>query len=175
MNREILASGDWEDGISWEFYVADELPPLELCTAVMCVAIHDGKVVLARSKRGWGVLGGHIEDGESPTDALAREALEEGGYVIDRHGLFAIKAINSKKPVPHPTPGRFYPFPTGYMAYYWAESESPLREYTGEEILESASFAIDQLVGMELRDQHIITAGLQAHGKARTAQFPPLR
>lgn len=170
MKGEILTTGEWDEGISWEMYTATELPPLELCTAVMCVAIHDGKLVLARSERGWGLLGGHIEEGETQEDALFREALEEGGFAIDRYELFAVKAITHKKPVPHQQTGKFYPFPTGYMAYYWAVSESSLLPYTGEEILESASFLIEDVAAMGLKDQHIIDFGLQAHAKARTAQ-----
>ncbi len=34
--------------------------------------------------RGWCILGGHIEEGETPRQAVIREAMEEGGVKPDR-------------------------------------------------------------------------------------------
>lgn len=80
-----IDSGIWGDKISWELYPANDLkdvPALELCTAVFCLAItEDEKILLMRAARGWSILGGHIEEGESIPDTLMRESLEEGGLL----------------------------------------------------------------------------------------------
>jgi len=54
------------------------LPPQELVTAAFCLAITEGEeIILARSKRGWGMLGGHAKDGESIEDALTIKSLTD--------------------------------------------------------------------------------------------------
>ena len=163
-----IAVGDWGEHVSWELYEASTLPPAELCTAVMCVAVSDGKVVLACSERGWGMLGGHIEAGETLDAALMREALEEGGFIIDRHQLFAVRKITAKIQASK-RPGITYPFPTSYMTYYWATTSKPLQAPTGEEILESGSFALDELGALKSADQIVIEAGWEAYSKYSAA------
>ena len=153
-NRKLIKSGNWGENVAWELYETDTLPQKELCTAVMCVAISvDGKIVLTRTPRGWGMLGGHIEEGESPEDTLHREAYEEGGFIIDQCKLFAIRKITAKTRAPHPQPGKEYPFPTSYMTYYWATTKQPLVPPTGDEVLESARFGIDEVVALDIPDQ----------------------
>jgi 8-oxo-dGTP diphosphatase len=51
------------------------------------IIVHEGKTLLAKRKGShgegaWGSLGGHVEFGESPVDAVKREALEELGIEI---------------------------------------------------------------------------------------------
>ena len=140
-----VETGTWSDIVSWEFYLSSELPPAELCTAVFCVAITpEGKVVLSRPERGWGMLGGHIEEGETLEAALVREAQEEGGFMPVNPHLFGYKKIIHSEPVPHQLPGKFYPFPHSYIVYYWATTDTPIVEHFGEEVLESGSFSVDE-------------------------------
>lgn len=120
-----IAVGSWGKNISWELYETSVVPPIELCTAVMCVAIAGEKIILACSERGWGMLGGHIEDEETLEGALRREALEEGGFTIERYGLFAVRKITAGVEDTQ-RPGKAYPFPISYMAYYWSTSTQPL-------------------------------------------------
>jgi len=83
-----IASGSWSDDIAWEFYIADETPPRELCTAVFCVAIHnDDTIVLTKTRRGWELLGGHLEGDETIEQGLFRESHEEGGYTPEVYKL----------------------------------------------------------------------------------------
>lgn len=164
MVDSLIASGIWGENISWELQRASNLPPAELCTAVMCVAIAENKIVLARSERGWGMLGGHIEDGESLDDALFREAREEGGFNIDRYKPFAVRKITAKTPVPNRT-GTSYPFPTSYIVYYWATTTDPIMNPTGEEIIESGSFTLSDIDALNTPDKPIIEAGWRKYAK----------
>jgi 8-oxo-dGTP pyrophosphatase MutT (NUDIX family) len=158
----LIQTGSWSEDVAWELYETTDLPPMELCTAVMCVAIADGKTVLTRNERGWGLLGGHIEDGESLEDALRREAREEGGFIIDQCGVFAVKKILSKVAIPHQRPGEHYPFPVSYMTYYWATTKEPLDVPTGEEIIECGSFSAAEIDLLGTSDRLILEAGWRA-------------
>jgi 8-oxo-dGTP pyrophosphatase MutT (NUDIX family) len=66
MGKAIL-SGVWDKNQSWELYQDTVLPNLDLCSAVYCLAIlpDTEQVILTRNQRGWEMLGGHIEAGES--------------------------------------------------------------------------------------------------------------
>jgi 8-oxo-dGTP pyrophosphatase MutT (NUDIX family) len=161
-NKKLLRAGDWSEDIAWELYETTTLPPEELCTAVMCVAISDNRVVLACAKRGWGMLGGHIEEGESLEDALRREAHEEGDFIIAQCQPFAVRKITAKTQIPHQRPGKNYPFPVSYIAYYWATTEQPLGVSTGDEIFESGSFKISEVDSLKTPDQLVIEVGWKA-------------
>lgn len=155
----LLDIGSWSNDVSWELYATSVLPPADLCSAVMCVAIRDNKVILARSERGWGMLGGHIEGDETFEETLYREALEEGGFIIDSHTLFAVRKIISRRPIPHQQEGRTYPYPVSYIPYYVAVTDKELLKPTGEEILENGSFILNDLPALKTRDQRTIEAG----------------
>jgi 8-oxo-dGTP diphosphatase len=167
--QQVIVTGDWGESVVWELYGTDVPPPTELTTAVMCVAIVNGKIVLARSERGWGMLGGHIEDSETPEDALRREALEEGGFLVDQHQLFAVRKVTSRVPMPHQQPGKNYPFPTSYLVYYWATTKQLLQPLTGTEILESRSFALEEIAALGVPDQPVIEAGWRAYEARQTS------
>jgi 8-oxo-dGTP pyrophosphatase MutT (NUDIX family) len=150
----VIISGKWDSNQTWELYQDDIMPDTTVCTAVYCLAILPGKrqVVLTRNHRGWEMLGGHIEPGETVQEALLRECLEEGGFTPENHRLFGYRRITARKPEPHgQREGSFYPFPHGYIPHFVATSTLPLQEPNGEEILESKAFAFEELeaLGME--------------------------
>lgn len=161
-NQPIL-TGRWDDNQSWEFYLDAEPPELLLCTAVYCLAViaHSGNVVLARNHRGWEMLGGHIEPGETVEQALLRECLEEGGYTPDRYTLFGYRKINSKIPIVHSQRDGYYPFPHGYIPHFVAVSSQPLQKPTGAEIVESREFSPDELRTLGMEQELLIELGLQ--------------
>ncbi|HJP81296.1 MAG TPA: NUDIX domain-containing protein [Candidatus Saccharimonadales bacterium] len=159
--KNIISTGEWGSDASWELYHSVDQPPLALSTAVMCVAIYNGSIVLARNDRGWGLLGGHIEKGESHIDALKREAHEEGGFVIDAHEQFAVRKITNSRPLS--LPGRRpYPFPISYMPFYWAITDTPPTTHYAEDIFESKVFHIDEITPSLTNDYAIILAGWKA-------------
>jgi 8-oxo-dGTP pyrophosphatase MutT (NUDIX family) len=166
--KKIISTGQWGSDATWELYHSMDQPPLALSTAVMCVAIHDGSIILCRNDRGWGVLGGHIEEGESHIDALKREAHEEGGFLIDSHAQFAVRKITNSRPLS--LPGRRpYPFPISYMSFYWATTTTPLTTHFGEDILESKAFPLSEITPELTNDYAVILAGWNAFHASKHA------
>lgn len=157
--KQAIFSGSWDDNQSWELYRDDKKPEASLCTAVYCLAIipSSKQVVLTRNQRGWEMLGGHIESGETIEEALRRECLEEGGFTPESYQLFGYRKITAKKPVPHNQRGNnFYPFPHGYIPHFISISSLPLKEPTGMEIIERKAFSFDELPALDMEQTNII-------------------
>ncbi len=130
-----------EDNIFWlpkgmkatvETYLSDELPPLEFCPSSYTLVFKDGALLLAdlregeRLTRSLDVPGGHIDEGESPEQAVIRETFEETGVYIDKPQLVAVKKIIIHTPKPE---GYRYPYPVSYMLYYLSafKEETPFK------------------------------------------------
>ncbi|MDP2683669.1 MAG: NUDIX domain-containing protein [bacterium] len=77
----------------------DSPPPDELVSAVFLIPFDSsGKILCCHNQRGWDIVGGHVEQGESFKKALKREVLEEGGATFDSAIPFAtISSSTSKK------------------------------------------------------------------------------
>lgn len=52
-------------------------------TASFALIRNEGKLLVINGKRGWDIPGGHVEDGETATDAVHREVLEEACVTIE--------------------------------------------------------------------------------------------
>lgn len=148
----------------WEFYLDNRMPPRHLCTAVACLAlVEKGEaLVLTRNYRGWEILGGHIENGESIEDALLRESLEEGGFTPEKNALFGHRKIISSEAGAPDQRRADYPFPISYIPHYVATSDQPLQPPTGEEIIESRTLPVGQVDTLEIVASEIVKAGLAA-------------
>jgi len=98
-----ILEGAWDSNQSWALYQDTKMPDVKLCTAVYCLAIlpDTKQVVLTRNNRGWEMLGGHIEPGETIEEAMVRECIEEGGFTPETYALFGYRKITAKTPVPH--------------------------------------------------------------------------
>jgi len=80
------------------------LKPQELKLRVACLLIEDGKILLARHKRGekeyWTLPGGGLEKGERIGDCLKREIWEESGLEIEvKEVLFVFDVIEPERQV----------------------------------------------------------------------------
>lgn len=131
-----IGEGAWTNGISWEFFVAEKMPPVELCTAVCCVLTYQGQLVVVENKRGWELPAGNIELEEVPEVAMVREVQEETGAEItdERLHFFGYKKLTATEPsLRKDGSGQYYPFPHSYVVFYFGEAMN-LREKTGNDV-----------------------------------------
>jgi len=62
--------------------------------ASVLLATPDGRVLLARNRRGWGTVGGHVEvDDETLRTAACREVLEEVGLLLAPESLEPLAVV----------------------------------------------------------------------------------
>lgn len=140
--EQVVESGNWGPDTSWQLVLSQELPNPKLCAAVACVAItnidrHEIALTLNTHSQGpprrgtWELLAGHVDPldpndphGERETleQALAREALEESGFIIERAVLFGYRRVQNAQPSPYPE--------LSYLPYYWAVTKDALAEPT---------------------------------------------
>ena len=154
-----IISGKFSENTSWEFHLSKDLPLRELCSAVFCIAMYQDKIVLTRNHRGWEFLGGHIEKGETVEEALHREAMEEGGFTIDRYKIFGHRKFIAKENIKG-LRGIHYPFPISYNPHYIAISESEPGECDAEECFERKAFTIAEIEKLSIRGFPLLEASL---------------
>ena len=57
---------------------------------------NEGKMLLLENRRGtWGILGGHLEEGETPKDAVIREVKEEANIEVKIGPLIAVRTFKN--------------------------------------------------------------------------------
>jgi len=102
----------WGENNSTEvqFHTAESLPNnTDNITSVMGAIFLEGKLLLTKPRRGWGLPGGHIEENESPEESLKRECIEEAGVEIDNLKLIGYwktrKLINLDSNKQYPNEG----------------------------------------------------------------------
>lgn len=66
------------------------LPSNELVSSVFLIALKNSKILAIKNERGWDIPGGHVEEGETPEEALIREVQEEAGANFTDAKLLAI-------------------------------------------------------------------------------------
>ncbi|MGU3568001.1 NUDIX hydrolase [Paenibacillus sp. D51F] len=89
-------------------------------TSVHGVCVDNGHILLVKvSGRGWNLPGGHVEEGESPEEALLRECMEEGCVRCGSSSLLGLIRI-SHEANPLFDPQGKYPL-VAYQAFYKTE------------------------------------------------------
>jgi 8-oxo-dGTP pyrophosphatase MutT (NUDIX family) len=115
-----ILQGAWGETFdtNWEFFVATYLPMDSVLSAAMGIPFYKDKIVLTRTKRGWEIPGGHIEEGEDLVSCLKRELLEEVGATdIVSNRLFGYRKIINPDRKVYAMEGKRYPRKT-IVPYY---------------------------------------------------------
>ncbi len=86
------------------------------------ICIKDGKLACVQTPKGYFLLGGGIEQGESQTDCIHRECLEEAGLSVTLTRSFC--AADSY--TIHPRIGPFHPIQYYYLGTIGARVQDPI-------------------------------------------------
>jgi len=83
-NRKIKFPTDfWEDTQNRLEFIPGKMPPASVkITAVKAFLISNKKLLLVDISRGWDIPTGHINENESPEQALIREVMEEAEIIV---------------------------------------------------------------------------------------------
>lgn len=119
---------------SIEVVASEILAPQHLTTtAFMIILTRDNKVIMAHNRRrGLEFAGGHIEPGETPTQAAVREAFEETGHRVSHIRAIGFQMMISEGTVPADYK---YPHPLGFQQFFVGESMSHVPYVENDECL----------------------------------------
>jgi 8-oxo-dGTP pyrophosphatase MutT (NUDIX family) len=102
----------WGTNATLSFEATEHLPPPELTSIAGGFIFYQDKLLLANIPgRGWEIVGGRIDLGESPEMTFRREALNQVGVQVEHLQMLGMMRIEHGGPQPPNCP---YPFPTGY-------------------------------------------------------------
>jgi 8-oxo-dGTP diphosphatase len=137
-----------ERNISWlpqpnegSIVLSSQLPPCEMIATALVLAFDEDRLLQTNLvARGWDIVGGHIELGESPEEAARREAYEEASARLGQLHLLGYQRLR----LLGPRPGSYrYPYPDSYQVFYWAQIEALDEFVSTAEARERALFGPD--------------------------------
>lgn len=107
--------------VQW-FLDSSHLPDPAVTTAAYVLVVQNGRILVARHRtRGWDILGGHVDAGESASAAAAREAFEEARVHLGPLALLG----HQKLELLGPRPANYkYPHPVSYQVFFAATAQS---------------------------------------------------
>jgi 8-oxo-dGTP diphosphatase len=121
--------------------LSTRLPPGELIATALVLAFDGDRLLQTHlAARGWDIVGGHIEPGESPEQAARREAYEEAGARLRELHVLGYQRMRLLGPRPA---SYRYAYPDSYQVFYWAQIEALDEFIPTEEARERALFAPD--------------------------------
>jgi ADP-ribose pyrophosphatase YjhB (NUDIX family) len=110
--------------------------------AVRAVVFDEGRILLVRERDGlWSMPGGYADVDESPSEATARETLEESGYLVRPARLLAVYDRSKQGPRTNRS-GRFHNF---YTMFFDCELIERAGEASPLETTAAEFFPIDAL------------------------------
>lgn len=135
-----------EQNLSWlplpneaRTILSSQLPPGEMIATALVLAFDRDRLLQTNlTARGWDIVGGHIEPGESPEEAARREAYEEAGARLRELHLLGYQRLRLLGPRPA---SYRYSYPDSYQVFYWAQIEALDEFLPTEEARERALFA----------------------------------
>ena len=86
------------------------------------IPIKDGKFGVVKTPKGYFLLGGGIDDGETHEQAIRRECLEEAGYIVN----IKQKLCSAETFTNHPQIGYFHPIQTYYIGELLEKVQEPI-------------------------------------------------
>ena len=86
------------------------------------IVIRGNRIGVVKTPKGYFLLGGGINEGESHEQALKRECLEEAGYTISIKQKFGSAEAYTK----HPQLGYFHPIQTYYIGELLEKVQEPI-------------------------------------------------
>jgi 8-oxo-dGTP pyrophosphatase MutT (NUDIX family) len=121
--------------------LSSQLPPDEMLSTALVLAFDRDRLLQTKlAARGWDIVGGHIEPGESPEGAARREAYEEAAARLRELHLLGYQRLR----LLGPRPAMYrYSYPDSYQVFYWAQIEALDEFIPTEEAQERALFAPD--------------------------------
>ncbi len=106
----------WGPNSIISFEATEHLPPPELTSIAGGFVFYNDKLVLANIPgRGWEIIVGRIDVGESPEITFRRETYDQVGLELSHVKMIGVVRIEHKGPEPPNCP---YPFPIGYGVQY---------------------------------------------------------
>lgn len=133
----------WGAGATIHFEATEHQPPPDLTCVAGGFVFYEDKLILANIPgRGWEIIGGRIDIGESPEETFRREAHRQIGVTFDELKMLGVIRIEHTGPEPPNCP---YPYPIGYGIQYIAIADHLDPFHGGEESLGRSLISADGL------------------------------
>ena len=124
------------------------------------IPVKEGKVGVVRTTKGYFLLGGGVDSGESHEECIRRECLEEAGYNVS----VGHKVCSAEMYYQYPTIGYFHPIQTYYVGELLEQVSIPVEddhecawmdynELKGNMYLEMQSWAIEQCMEISQKEK----------------------
>ena len=91
---------------------------------VYLVPMKEGKIGVVKTSKGYFLLGGGLDNGESHEECIKRECLEEVGYTVS----VGNKVCSAEMYCEHPTIGYFHPIQTYYVGELLEQISIPVED-----------------------------------------------
>lgn len=85
------------------------------------IPVHDHQIGVIQTSKGYFLLGGGLENGESHRDCIERECMEEAGYAVSVKEM----VCSAETYCTHPALGFFHPIQTYYIGELTAKIHEP--------------------------------------------------